>query len=38
MRHNIRKSNQSIMWGIMAMAVIVVLVVGLFVFWCLPQK
>lgn len=38
MRHNIRKTNQSMMWGIMAMAVLVLLVVGMFVFWSLPQK
>ena len=38
MRRNIRKSNQVFMWGVMAMAVVVLLVVGLFWLMCLPQK
>jgi hypothetical protein len=36
MRHNIRKSNQSFMWGVMAMAIIVLLIAGLFMYWCIP--
>lgn len=38
MRHNIRKSNQSFMWGIMAMAIIVLLICFLFLYWCIPAK
>lgn len=38
MRRNIRKSNQAFMWGIMAMAFVVLLVAGLFWLLCLPQK
>ncbi len=38
MRHNIRKSNQAMMYMVMAMAVIVVLIAALFLYWCTPAK
>lgn len=38
MRRNIRKSNQAFMWGILAMAIVVVLVAYLFLYWCVPAK
>ena len=37
-RRDVRKDNQRFMWTIMAMAVVVLMVVGLFWLWCLPQK
>ncbi len=38
MRRNIRKSNQKFMWGIMAMAMAVLLVVYLFMSVAVPGK
>lgn len=38
MRRNIRKSNQRFMWGVMAMAMAVLLIVYLFFSLCPPQK
>lgn len=38
MKRNIRKSNQSFMWGILAMAIVVLLVAYLFLYWCVPAK
>lgn len=38
MRHNIRKSNQTLMYMVMAMAVIVILIAALFLYWCAPAK
>lgn len=38
MRRNIRKSNLSFMYGIMAMAIIVLLIAGLFLYLCLPAS
>ncbi len=38
MRHNIRKSNQAFMWGIMAMAIVVLMIAFLFLYWCVPAK
>lgn len=37
-RRDARKSNQRFLWSVMAMAVVVLMVVGLFWMWCLPQK
>ncbi len=37
MRHNLRKANQRFMFGIMAMAVLVLLVAGLFLYLCLQK-
>ena len=34
-RRNISKLNRNFMFGVMAMAVIVIMVVALFCFWCL---
>jgi hypothetical protein len=34
-RRDIRKANRNFMFGIFAMALIVIMVVGLFCFWCL---
>ncbi len=38
MRHDIRKSNQRFMWGIMAMAIVVLLIAFVFLYWCIPAK
>lgn len=38
MRHNARKSNQSFMFSIMAMAFIVLIVAGLFLYLSIPAK
>lgn len=38
MRHNARKSNQSFMYGIMAMAIVVLIIAGLFLYLCIPTK
>lgn len=38
MRHNARKSNQSFMYGIMAMAIVVLIIAGLFLYLCIPAK
>lgn len=38
MRHNIRKSNQNFMWGILGVAIVVLLVASLFLYWCAPVK
>ena len=35
MRHNIRKANQRFMFGVMAMAIIVLLVAALFLYLCI---
>jgi uncharacterized iron-regulated membrane protein len=37
MRHNLRKANQRFMYGIMAMAMLVLLVAGLFLYLCLQK-
>jgi uncharacterized iron-regulated membrane protein len=37
MRHNLRKANQRFMFGIMAMAMLVLLVAGLFLYLCLQK-
>ena len=37
-RRDVRKANQRFMWATLAMAVVVLMVVGLFWLWCLPQK
>lgn len=37
MRHNLRKANQRFMFGIMAMAILVLLVAGLFLYLCLQK-
>lgn len=37
MRHNLRKANQRFMFGIMAMAMLVLLVAGLFLYLCLKK-
>ena len=34
-RRDIRKLNRNFMFGVMAMAIVVIMVVGLFCFWCL---
>ena len=34
-RRDIRKANRNFMFGVMAMAIIVIMVVALFCFWCL---
>lgn len=34
MHHNIRKANMSLMYGVMGMAVIVLMVAGLFLYMC----
>lgn len=36
-RHNLRKTNQGIMFGVMGMAVVVLLVVLLFWYLCVEQ-
>lgn len=36
-RHNLRKLNQSIMMGVMGMAVVVLLVILLFWYLCMKQ-
>lgn len=38
MKHDIRKSNQRFMWGIMAMAIVVLLIAFVFLYWCMPAK
>ena len=38
MRRNIRKSNMTFMWSIMAMAIVVLLIAFLFLYWCAPAK
>lgn len=38
MRRDIRKSNSSFMYGIAGMAIVVLLVVAFFWFWCISQK
>ncbi len=38
MRRKASKANLSFMWGIMAMAIIVLLVAGLFLYLCVPGK
>lgn len=37
MRNNLRKANQRFMFGIMAMAMLVLLVAGLFLYLCLQK-
>ena len=37
MRHNLRKANQRFMFGIMAMAMLVLLIAGLFLYLCLQK-
>ena len=37
MIHNLRKANQRFMFGIMAMAMLVLLVAGLFLYLCLQK-
>ncbi len=37
MRHNLRKANQRFMFGILAMAMLVLLVAGLFLYLCLQK-
>lgn len=37
MRHNLRKANQRFMFGIMAMAMLVLLVAGLFLYLCMQK-
>ena len=37
MRHNLRKANQRFMFGITAMAMLVLLVAGLFLYLCLQK-
>ena len=37
MRHNLRKANQRFMFGIMAMAMLVLLVAGLLLYLCLQK-
>lgn len=37
MRHNLRKANQRFMFGIMAMAMLVLVVAGLFLYLCLQK-
>lgn len=34
-RRDIRKLNRNFMLGVMAMAIVVIMVVALFCFWCL---
>lgn len=34
MKHNIRKSNQRFMWGIVALGMIVIMMVSLFLYLC----
>ena len=36
MRRNIRKANQQFLYGTAVMALVVLLVVGLFWYWCMP--
>lgn len=38
MRRNIRKSNLSFMYGIIAMSVVVLLIASLFLYWCMPAN
>ncbi|MBQ2001671.1 MAG: hypothetical protein II240_00025 [Bacteroidaceae bacterium] len=38
MRHNIRKSNLSFMYGIIAMSIVVLLIASLFLYWCMPAS
>lgn len=38
MRRNIRKFNQNFMYAIVGMAIVVMLVVAFFWYWCLPVK
>ena len=38
MRYNIRKSNQQLMYGVMAMAIVVLMIAGMFLYWCAPVK
>lgn len=38
MRHNIRRANQRFLFGILGMAIVVIMVVALFLVWCMPQK
>ena len=38
MRHNIRKSNQQLMYGVMVMAIVVLMIAGMFLYWCTPVK
>lgn len=38
MRHNIRKTNRNLMWAVMAMAVIVLMIAGMFIYWCAPVR
>jgi hypothetical protein len=37
-RHNLQKENQRFMFGVAAMAIIVLLVAVIFWYWCLPAK
>lgn len=37
MRNNLRKANQRFMFGIMTMAMLVLLVAGLFLYLCLQK-
>jgi nitrogen fixation-related uncharacterized protein len=34
-RRDIRKANRNFMYGVIGMAIVVIMVVGLFCFWCL---
>ena len=37
MKHNVRKANQTFMYGVMAMAILVMLVAGLFLYICMQK-
>jgi hypothetical protein len=37
MRHNVRKANQRFMYGVMAMALLVLLVAALFLYMCIQK-
>ena len=37
MRHNVRKVNQRFMYGVMAMALLVLLVAALFLYMCIQK-
>ena len=36
--HDIRRANRQFMLAIMAMAIVVLMVVALFWYWCLPVR
>lgn len=37
MRHNVQKANQRFMYGVMAMALLVMLVAALFLYMCIQK-